>query len=497
MSLITWVWSVFAAAVVTLAAVHGLAWLLNRRNVSHGIFFCIAVAVACLARLDVAMMHSSTPAEYGEWVRWYQVPSFVFFVGCLLFVRTYLGTGRLWLAWAIVAVRFVVLVVNFLVSPNFTFRAISSLQQVPVFGERVSVVGAATVRSWQWLPALAVVAVIAFIIDAAIQCWRKGGRESHRKALVVACGMALPLSITLIVTLLAVLQVAHIPLATTPFFLITVAAMTFELSRAAAASTRMQQEVAQLRADVARAERVTALGQLASALAHELSQPLAAILRNAEAAHLYLNSGRPDLEELRSIVNDIHKDDRRAGELIDRMRALFKRGNLDMQPLAIGELLQDVLSLVNSEALSRRVSLDFVVEPGLPLVRADRVHVSQVLLNLILNAMEAMQPCAENARRVHIVVRAAGECVEVGVSDSGPGIAEGNIDRVFDPLFSTKHEGLGMGLAISRTIIEAHGGRLWADNNASGATFRFTLPIVHQTAPLIIPSTESVTAYRI
>jgi signal transduction histidine kinase len=496
MSLITWLWSVVAAAVVTLAAVHGLAWLLNRRNVSHGIFFCIAVAVACLARLDVAMMHSSTPAEYGEWVRWYQVPSFVFFVGCLAFVRTYLGTGRLWLAWAIVAVRFVVLVMNFVVSPNFTFRSISSLQQVPILGEHVSVVGDATVRSWQWLPVVAVVAVVAFIIDAAIQCWRKGGRESHRKALVVACGMALPLSITLIVTLLAVLQVAHIPLATTPFFLITVAAMTFELSRAAAVSTRMQQEVAQLRADVARAERVTALGQLASALAHELSQPLAAILRNAEAAHLYLNSGRPDLEELRSIVNDIHKDDRRAGELIDRMRALLKRGNLDMQPLAIGELLQEVLSLVNSEALSRRVSLDFVMEPGLPFVRADRVHVSQVLLNLILNAMEAMQSCPENARRVSIVVRAAGECVEVAVSDSGPGIAEGNLDRVFDPLFSTKPEGLGMGLAISRTIIGAHGGRLWAENSASGATFRFTLPIVHQKAPLAVPVANGVAEYR-
>jgi signal transduction histidine kinase len=442
------------------------------------------------------MMHSSTPAEYGEWVRWYQVPAFVFFVGCLLFVRTYLGTGRLWLAWTIVAVRFIVLVVSFLVSPNFTFRTISSLQQVSILGERVSVVGHATVRSWQWLPTVAVVAVIAFIIDACIQCWRQGGRESHRKALVVACGMALPLSINLVVTLMAVLQVAHIPLATTPFFLITVAVMTFELSRAAAVSTRMQQEVARLRADVARAERVTALGQLASALAHELSQPLAAILRNAEAAHLYLKSGSPDLEELRSIVNDIHKDDRRAGELIDRMRALIKRGNLDMQPLGIGELLQEVLSLVNSEALSRRVSLEFVLESGLPLAWGDRVHVSQVLLNLILNAMEAMQSCPENARRVYIIARAAGECVEVAVSDSGPGIAAGNVERVFDPLFSTKAEGLGMGLAISRTIIEAHGGRLWADNRASsGATFRFTLPIAQRKAAFTVPA-ENVPEYR-
>jgi C4-dicarboxylate-specific signal transduction histidine kinase len=254
--------------------------------------------------------------------------------------------------------------------------------------------------------------------------------------------------------------------------------MAVELSRGFILNRQTREEIEDLRSELARAGRVTALGQLASALAHELSQPLSAILRNAEAAELHLNGPHPDLDELREIVADIRKDDQRAGDVIEQMRSLIKRRTLQMHPLALDEVVEDVISLVHSDALARHVALDYVMTPGLPLVSGDRVHLSQVLLNLIINGMDAIQTSAASDKRVVIEARPREEGrVEVAVTDSGPGLPAGVIDKVFDPFYTTKSGGLGMGLPISRTIIEAHGGRLWAERapEGSGLTFRFTL----------------------
>jgi two-component system sensor kinase FixL len=254
--------------------------------------------------------------------------------------------------------------------------------------------------------------------------------------------------------------------------------MAVELSRGLVLYRQTRQELEELRSELARAGRVTALGQLATALAHELSQPLGAILRNAEAAELHLNGPSPDLAELREIVADIRKDDRRAGDVIEQMRALIKRRTLQMNPLPLNELVQDVISLVHSDAAARHVALDYVITPGLPMVSGDRVHLSQVLLNLIINGMDAIQTCQASNQRVLIEARAREEGkVEVAVTDTGPGVPPEVIDKVFDPFYTTKSSGLGMGLPISRTIIEAHGGRLWAERapGGRGLTFRFTL----------------------
>ena len=175
---------------------------------------------------------------------------------------------------------------------------------------------------------------------------------------------------------------------------------------------------------------------------------------------------------------DTGKAVRRAKEIIDRMRALIKRREVDMRPLMLDDLVRDVVSLARAEAASKEVVLSYVSVSGLPPVLGDRVHISQVLLNLIMNAVEAVQPCTPGERRVAIEARADAAHVEMAVCDSGPGIPAANLGRIFEPLFSTKPSGLGMGLAICRTIIDAHGGRLWVDHSAPGrgATFRFVLP---------------------
>src|SRR6516165_6408749 len=477
MSLVTTLWSMQAAAALTLAVLYALVWSTDRRNLANLMVCVVAVAVAVTARDEVGMMHAATVTEYAVWASRLYLPLFFAFVGQLLFVRLFLGTGRSWLLWTIVGARVVMLVGNFLMQPTLVWREIVALRHVTFLGEQVSLAGPVVLRSWHALSLASNVLFIAFIADAALQTWRQGGAEGRRKALVVLAGVGLPLAVTLLYAQSVLLGVLPLPLLVTPAFLITILVMAVELSREFLLNRQTRQELEDLRSELARAGRVTALGQLASALAHELSQPLSAILRNAEAAELHLNGANPDLDELREIVADIRKDDRRAGDVIDQMRALIKRRTLQMHPLALNEVVEDVISLVHSDALARHVALDYVMTPGLPLVSGDRVHLSQVLLNLVINGMDAIQSCPTGNKRVVIEARPEEGSVEVAVTDSGPGVAPGVIDRVFDPFYTTKSGGLGMGLPISRTIIEAHGGRLWAEQarHGSGLTFRFTL----------------------
>ena len=240
-----------------------------------------------------------------------------------------------------------------------------------------------------------------------------------------------------------------------------------------------EQEVQTLQQEIAHVGRVSMLGQLASALAHEINQPLAAILRNAEAAELFLQDPSPDLDEVRAILSDIRSDDQRAGSVIDRMRGLLKRQNLVRRPVDVGELVGGVIALVGSDAAARHITLSVAMAKDLRPVCGDPVHLQQVLLNLIVNGMDALGDVTGKDRHVSVSASLDGPgSVEIVVSDSGPGIPADKLTHIFDSFFTTKPDGMGMGLPISRTIIEAHGGRLWAEsNNGSGASFRFTLPI--------------------
>jgi len=240
------------------------------------------------------------------------------------------------------------------------------------------------------------------------------------------------------------------------------------------------EEMLRLRQDIAHVGRVSVMGQLASALAHEINQPLGAILRNAEAAALFIKHPSPDLDEISAIVEDIRKDDRRASDVIDRMRALLRRQPVEMMPLDLEHVLFDVVTLLRSDAAARRVRLDVDIGGRLPKVLGDRVQLQQVLLNLIINGMDALDAVPDDSRSIRVTAsRTPRQVAEVCVSDTGRGIPPGDIDRIFDPFVSTKPEGIGMGLSISRTIVEAHSGRLWAENNAdgAGASFHFTVPI--------------------
>jgi len=245
------------------------------------------------------------------------------------------------------------------------------------------------------------------------------------------------------------------------------------------ARKQAEAEMQTQRRELAHVQRVAAMGQLSSALAHELSQPLGAILRNAEAADLYLKKNPPDLDELRAIVLDIRNDEERAASVIERMRSLLKRRELRFEALVLDELIGQVATLLRAEVEARRATLHVNVLSDLPKVWGDRVQLQQVILNLVLNSLDALEGQPTDRKNVTIsATDVADGTVEFTVIDQGAGFAPDQLIHVFDPFVTTKSNGMGMGLAISKQIIESHSGGISADNNPDvGATVRFTLKV--------------------
>jgi C4-dicarboxylate-specific signal transduction histidine kinase len=241
---------------------------------------------------------------------------------------------------------------------------------------------------------------------------------------------------------------------------------------------RAKREARDRSREVTHLTRVASLGELSGALAHELNQPLTAILSNAQAAQRILAKKVIDLPEVREILNDIVVDDNRASEVIRRLRVLFKKGEAQLQPTDVNEVTMEVLGLAHSELVTHQVTGSYQLTPGLPPVQADRVQLQQVLLNLVVNACEAMGGTDPTARTLGVstILRNNG-IVNIEVTDRGSGVPRDAMDRLFEPFYTTKENGLGLGLSISRSIVASHGGRLWARNNADrGATFVVELP---------------------
>lgn len=258
---------------------------------------------------------------------------------------------------------------------------------------------------------------------------------------------------------------------------VLIAVLLYERRRAReteAARKRAELEARVTREEISHLNRLASMGELAASLAHELNQPLAGILTNAQAASRFLAQQPADLAEVRAALEDIRDDDIRAGEVIRRMRQMLKKGQSQATLLDPNLVAREAVALLRTDANLRMVSVVLETSPDCPKVYGDVVQLQQVIINLVVNAMEAMSQ--------RIVVRtsvgADGRSAEISVGDNGPGISEGLADRVFQPFFTTKQEGLGMGLSISRSIVEAHGGRIGVESlPGTGATFHVTLPM--------------------
>jgi C4-dicarboxylate-specific signal transduction histidine kinase len=237
-------------------------------------------------------------------------------------------------------------------------------------------------------------------------------------------------------------------------------------------------------ANLAHVVRVTTLGELAASIAHEVNQPLAAVVANAEAGLRWLRRGTPDVDAACRSVEWIIDDGNRASEVIRRVRALAKKSDVEMVPLDVNDVVRESIALVQRELISHQVSLRTELASPLPMVLGDRVQLQQVIINLVMNGIEAMQSVTDRSRE--LVIRSSQDetrQVIVSVTDCGAGISAEDVDRLFNPFFTTKSSGMGMGLSICRSIMEGHGGRLWATANVPhGATFQFTVPVSADTA---------------
>jgi C4-dicarboxylate-specific signal transduction histidine kinase len=221
------------------------------------------------------------------------------------------------------------------------------------------------------------------------------------------------------------------------------------------------------------------MGELTASLAHELNQPLGGILINAQSVRRLLTKKKPDLAEVKTAIEEIVEDDARAVEIIRNVRSLFQRDDAQREPISLGEVLNDVGRILSSDATFRKITLRSSLPASLPTIMCNRTQLLQALINLVLNAFDAV--CEEGVETREVEIRASepgsGQ-VNIAVSDSGHGIDDSIMPRLFDAFFTTKAKGMGMGLAIVRSIIENHDGRLWATRNSSGgATLEFALPV--------------------
>jgi signal transduction histidine kinase/ABC-type uncharacterized transport system substrate-binding protein len=229
--------------------------------------------------------------------------------------------------------------------------------------------------------------------------------------------------------------------------------------------------------ELARVMRFSTAGELTASIAHEINQPLGSILTNAETAQAILKSPTPDIAELKDIVKDILNDDRRVTEVIRRMRSLLTKAPFELKSLDLNDVAREAIEFLSTLAVARKVELVSGIAPEALPILGDRIQLQQVILNLVVNGIDAMKDTPNEDRVISIRTSRVEKFAELSVSDCGPGIPEDKIKEVFEPFFTSKAEGMGMGLSIARTITEAHNGRIWAENEPGGATFRIKLPL--------------------
>jgi len=610
MSWISPVWSMIAAACLTLAFIHLSIWARESTRLSHLLFAILALAVAGLAAAEMLMMRAETIEEFGSAQRWLQVPAFVVVVSTVWFVRTFLGAGRLWLAYTVCALRLLSLIFNFSTGVNLSYSEITGLRQLELWGGEHVSAAYGVFNPWQRVAQLSLLLLVAYVMDAAFTAWRRGDRDKRRRAASVGGSIAFFLLMAGTHYGLVLEHVIPPPYVGAPAFLAMLVAMGYELGsdvfragrldgqlrisnahlqeserrfgamadaapvmiwmagtdrlctffnrgwlaftgrsidqelgngwtggvhpadldhcirmysdafnahrdfsmeyrlrrhdgeyrwvldsgvpRVEADGTflgyvgsavdvtdlrKTEAEAAQQRNELAHLSRVAMLGELSGSLAHELNQPLAAILSNAQAAQRILGRGAGNIDEILEILKDIVADDKRAGEVIKRLRTLFRKEEVRYRALEVNDVALDVLKMMRSDLLNRDVAVRTELAAGLPQVDGDPVQLQQVLLNLVMNGCDAMDGVPGERRLTLRTAAAAGGEIEVSVADRGRGIPPADLQRIFDPFVSTKTEGLGLGLAVCRTIVAAHAGRLWAANNRDGgASFHFTLP---------------------
>ena len=473
-------WPMAAAACVTVGLINLTVGLAPPTRAARLLFSVGAFAVALVFGTELALTRADSPAHYLGLLRSLHVLTAVALASLTAFVAVFFRNGSHRLGLAGVGLYAVALVFDFLPGPGLVYREITGLETLKTFGGATYTMAEGMPNPWNALKYLAVLVIVLFVADVSLRLWRSG---AQRRAAVVG-GVALLFLAAGAHSALVDIGVVRTPYLMSWAYLAILLALGRELAGdllprlpRREEGSDVSLEISAQRDELVHLSRVAMLGELAGSLAHELNQPLTAILSNAEAAVRFLARDPIDVSELRSLLEDIAADDKRAGEVISRMRALLRKEEVHYRPLDVNQVVLDVLKLMRSDLLIRRVGVSAELAPTLPLVDGDRIQLQQVLVNLVMNGCDAMDGSGTDRQLTLRTITTPSEEVEVSVVDHGRGIPSKDLERVFDPFVSTKMDGVGLGLTVCRGIIAAHHGRLWGTNNAdNGATFHFTLP---------------------
>lgn len=489
MNWLTIAWSMCAGICVTLSLLHVFLWIKNRNVIAYLLSALMALSASAIAITELSLLHSQSIVTYQLLMQWLNVFIYLLIIPMVWLVYVRLNNSQRWLAQVITAMWSVSLIFNFTSPGSLVFEHVDKIEQHTTYwGEQYSVaIGPA--NPWVLLANIAVVLILIYVIIASIRAWR---RDEQQQAIIIGGGIVVFMLFAGIHSMLVDNGIVTTPYMVSFAYLAIVVAMSYELVNQALQVPMLKREVvanekrwqkAQVdlqhtQLEMERMMRVTILGELASALAHELNQPLAAILSNAQAARRLQLKNKLEPDELLEILDDIVRDDKRAGEVIHGLRTLLRRGEVKKTKSPVNAIVQDALRIINSEIEVQGIKLELDLAENMPEIVANQVELQQVIINLVLNAIRIQSDNLNGEQLIYIKVGLLEGMIMFQVRDNGPGINQADMDKVFQPFFSTRSNGLGMGLTLSRRIVDAHGGQIWAENHEEGgAIINFTIPV--------------------
>lgn len=476
-------WGAVGGILLTLAVLNVVLAIRERGALARGHFLLAALATAAVgsATFELLLASASTPDQFGSILQAAHIPITLLIVSIPWFVVMLFRAGRPWLALVSNALWVAAAAINFLLPHSRLYREITDIERVSLFGGTEFTWVSGPAHPAAWLGYMGVFAALVFVLDAAYALWR---RDEHRRAIIVGVFLGSSLAIGLFHSMLVESGVIRSPYIVSLGFLIIMVAMAAEVVGAAARAPVLAHRVEVQQAEVAHLSRNTMLGEISGGLAHELSQPLNAILNNAQSAVSFLDREPPDLEEVREALMDIAEQDRHACEVVSGFAQLVKSGDRSSELVNINQVVEEVLDLARKDLARSDIEVAREPAPEDPLVQGDRVLLSVIVYNLIRNAAEAVteSDCEECAISVSTLVR--GGLVDIEVTDTGPGIPEESREEIFEAFFTTRGTGTGLGLSVSRTLAGLHGGsiRASAGPNGCGTSMRVTLPISDRIA---------------
>ena len=475
-----------------LGVLHLWLWFKLRSNHSYWLSAVMAVSAGALAITELAISHSTSIPHSAFLLQLSNLFVYLLLVPMTWLVYVQLKTARRQLAIGITVIWSVAIIINFISPHSLVYSQIDEIRmQTTFWGEQFGI-AVGTANPWVLLANLGVLLILGYVIDAMIRAWRI---KERRRSIIVGAGIVIFLLFGGIHAMLVDSGVIATPYMVSFAYLAIVLTMSYELvnqaiqvpvlTREVAANQKRWQEaqvdLQHTQLEMERMMRVTILGELASALAHELNQPLAAILSNAQAARRLQLKNKLQPDELLEILDDIVRDDKRAGEVIHGLRTLLRRGEVNKTKSSVNVIVKDALRMVYSEIEVQGIKLEVDLAENIPEIVANQVELQQVIINLVLNAIRIHSDNLNAEQLIYIRVGLLEDVIQFQVRDNGPGINQADREKVFQPFFSTRSDGLGMGLALSRRIVDAHGGKIWAENHAQGgAVFNFTIPVATQ-----------------